>query len=146
MDINVEESDYELLAENGYDSFVINSINKAMDASGNELGIVMDVTTGKGYGGDIEFTVGLRNDGTLNGISLLEINETAGLGMNAEKELVPQFKDKKADVFTVTKTGSISESEIDAISGATITSNAITNGVNACLYYRNYIYGGEENE
>ena len=55
--------------------------------------------------------------------------------MRAEEVLKPQFADKNVEQFTYTKNGAVSESEIDAISGATITTNAVTNGVNACLYY-----------
>ncbi len=44
-----------------------------------------------------------------------------------------QFKDKNVEKFTYTKTGATSDDEIDAISGATITTNAMTNGVNAGL-------------
>jgi electron transport complex protein RnfG len=49
--------------------------------------------------------------------------------------LVPQFTDKNVESFTYTKTGSTSDSEIDAISGATITTKAVVNGVNAGLEY-----------
>ena len=90
--------------------------------------------------------MGVRNDGTLNGISLLSISETAGLGMEAGKVLVPQFKDRKAAQFTYTKTGALQPDEIDAISGATITTNAITNGVNLGLYYFNEFLGGANHE
>ena len=108
---------------------------KALDSNGELLGYVLTVTTHEGYGGDIRFMMGLRNDGTLNGISLLSISETAGLGMQAEDVLVPQFAGKNAPEFKYTKDGAISDSEIDAISGATITTNAVTNGVNAGLSY-----------
>lgn len=115
----------------------------AVDSEGNVLGNVFSVVTHEGYGGDIEFTVGIRNDGTVNGISLLSINETAGLGMNAEKVLVPQFAGKMVDYFRYVKTGKIGDNEIDAISGATITTNAITNGVNMSIYlFNNYVGGG----
>ena len=96
---------------------------------------MLTVTTHEGYGGDIQFTVGVRNDGTLNGISLLSISETAGLGMQAGDILVPQLADKNAYPYVYTKTGSTADNEIDAISGATITTNAVTNGVNAGVYY-----------
>jgi electron transport complex protein RnfG len=79
--------------------------------------------------------MGVTLDGTLNGISLLSISETAGLGMRAGDVLVPQFTDKNVESFTYTKTGSTSDSEIDAISGATITTKAVVNGVNAGLEY-----------
>ena len=42
---------------------------------------------------------------------------------------------KNADSLTVTKTGASADNEIDAISGATVTSNAVTNAVNAALFY-----------
>lgn len=103
----------------------VNACQEAKDASGTVLGYVLTVTTHEGYGGDIQFTVGVRNDGTLNGISLLSISETAGLGMQAGDVLVPQFADKNAYPYVYTKTGSTADNEIDAISGATITTNAV---------------------
>ena len=75
--------------------------------------------------------MGITSDGTLKGVSLLQIAETPGLGMNAESVLVPQFHNVPAGVFTVVKSGATSADEIDAISGATVTSEAITVGVNA---------------
>lgn len=108
---------------------------KALDSNGEVLGYVLTVTTHEGYGGDIRFMMGIRNDGTLNGISILSISETAGLGMQAEDVLVPQFAGRNATEFKYTKDGAVSDSEIDAISGATITTNAVTNGVNAGLSY-----------
>ena len=124
-----------VLNEGGYSAASVNACQEAKDASGTVLGYVLTVTTHEGYGGDIQFTVGVRNDGTLNGISLLSISETAGLGMQAGEVLVPQFADKNAYPYVYTKTGSTADNEIDAISGATITTNAVTNGVNAGVYY-----------
>ena len=77
--------------------------------------------------------MGVADDGTLNGISLLSISETAGLGMRAGEVLVPQFAGKQVEQFSYTKTGAASDDQIDAISGATITTNAVVNGVNAGL-------------
>ena len=62
---------------------------------------------------------------------------------------VPLFKfirelDKNVEKFTYTKTGASSDDEIDAISGATITTNAMTNGVNAGLCAFRYVEGGAE--
>ena len=48
-------------------SDTINSTNKAMDGNGNLLGYVIDITTHEGYNGDIQFTIGIRMDGTING-------------------------------------------------------------------------------
>ena len=129
----------------GQDSNVdIDEVMRALDGSGQLLGYVITITDHEGYGGDIQFSMGVRLDGTLNGISLLSIKETAGLGMKAGDVLVPQFADKKVESFTYTKSGSTSDSEIDVISGATITSNAVVNGVNGgLLFFRSELAGTE---
>ena len=143
----VEAEDADLsayLEQNGF-SQSINEIMEAKDASGEVLGYAINITTPEGYGGDIQFTMGIQNDGTLNGISILSISETAGLGMKAKNpDFQDQFKDKKAEKFEYTKTGATSDDQIDAISGATITTNAMTNGVNAALCAFRYVEGGAE--
>lgn len=110
----------------------LNEVVAAKDANG-VLGYVITVTDHEGYGGDIQFAVGIMMDGTMNGISILSISETAGLGMRADEVLKPQFVNKKVNQFSYTKSGSTSDDQIDAISGATITTNAVVNGVNAAL-------------
>lgn len=131
----------------GYGQESVDEVMMAKDSAGSTLGYVVTVTTKEGYGGDIRFTVGVRMDGTVNGISILSISETAGLGMRAEEVLKPQFAGKNVEKFEYTKSGAASESQIDAISGATITTNAVTNGVNAGLYYfQTQLKGGSENE
>jgi len=122
------------LVENDYTQQIINEVMEAKDANGETLGYALTVTDAEGYGGNITFAMGVRLDGTTNGISILSISETAGLGMKADTDdFKNQFKDKKADKFQYTKTGAESDNEIDALSGATITTNAVTNGVNAGL-------------
>ena len=120
----------------------------AFDGSGSQVGYVITVTTHEGYGGDIQFTMGVRNDGTLNGISILSISETAGLGMRAGEVLVPQFAEKQVEAFVTSKTGASTPEQIDAISGATITTDAFVNGVNAGMAcFREYLSeGGNLNE
>lgn len=131
------------LDENGYASQTINEIMTAFDANGEEIGHAFTVTSSEGYGGDIQFAMGVKNDGTLNGISILSISETAGLGMRADTdEFKGQFADKQVEKFVVTKAGSTQDSEIDALSGATITSKAMVNGVNAGLCAFQYGEGG----
>ncbi len=105
----------------------------ALDEARNILGYVVESTSSKGYGGNITLYVGVTSDGMLNDISILEIKETPGLGMNAGKVLKPQFHNKYAEEFTYTKNGSQSDSEIDAISGATVTTGAVVNAVNGGL-------------
>lgn len=125
-----------------YQSVEIDKALEARDGSGAVAGYVLTVTSHEGYGGDITFTMGISLDGTLNGISILDISETAGLGMKAEAVLKPQFADKNVSRFTYTKSGAVSEDQIDAISGATITTNAVTTAVNGGLYYFQTQLGG----
>lgn len=139
--------DAHIWAKAGFAQETIDEVMIAKDASGTAIGYVITVTTKEGYGGDIRFTVGITNDGTVNGISLLDISETAGLGMRAGEVLVPQFADKNVEHFEYSKTGALADNQIDAISGATITTNAVTNGVNAGLYYfQTQLKGGSGNE
>ena len=51
----------------------------------------------------------------------------------SEESFRSQYVGKQVDHFAVTKNGSQNDNEIDAISGATITSNAVTDAVNAVL-------------
>lgn len=121
---------------------------EAKDASGSTLGYVITVTSHAGYGGDITFSVGITNDGTVNGYSITSISETAGLGMKAKEEkFYSQFEGKNAESFEVVKGTASSDNQIEAISGATITSRAVTNGVDAALaYFREISEGGSANE
>ena len=141
-----EDTDLEsYLDENGFKAQNIDEVMLAKDDQGNELGYAFTVTTSEGYGGDIQFAMGVQDDGTLNGISILSISETAGLGMRATTDdFKNQFKDKNVEKFTYTKTGATSDDEIDALSGATITTNAMTNGVNAGLDAFRYEKGGSQ--
>lgn len=108
---------------------------EALSADEELLGYIITVTTHEGYGGDITLMMGVTLDGNLNGISILSISETAGLGMQAGDVLVPQFENRKVTSFSYTKNGATADNEIDAISGATITTNAVVNAVNAGMYY-----------
>ena len=121
------------------------TVEEAYDAkaAGAHAGYVIQATSPNGYGGNITLKVGVTADGTCNGYSLLTIAETAGLGMNAQKpEWAAQFAGKAVEAFEVTKTGASADNQIDAISGATITSDAVTEAVNACLAYAAALEGG----
>lgn len=111
----------------------IGTVFAALDHSGNQVGYVVESTSSEGYGGNITLYTGIQADGIVNGISILTIDETPGLGMNAESVLVPQFNNVPATIFTYTKSGSTKDSEIDAISGATITTEAVVNAVNGTV-------------
>ena len=114
------------------------------EKDGAVTGVVMNITSHEGYGGDINFSMGVSMDGTVIGVEMLSLSETAGLGMRAkDEEFKGQFAGKIVDQFVVTKNGASAENEIDAISGATFTSKAVTNGVNAGLrFYESLKEGG----
>ena len=134
MDDTLTKTIRDQLDQEGYKAQSIEEVMRAEDQSGETLGYAFAVVTSEGYGGDIRFSMGVQNDGTLNGISILSIGETAGLGMNAD---TPAFKDqfvgKQVEKLQYTKNGATQDDEINAISGATVTTNAMTNGVNAGL-------------
>lgn len=111
----------------------VGNVFEAKDAGDTLLGYVIETISTEGYGGNIVLYVGVSLNGTLNDISILEISETPGLGMRADEVLTPQFHQKQGTGFTYTKSGSKTENEIDAISGATITTKAVTNAVNGGL-------------
>lgn len=126
---------------------VVDEAVSALDAQGNIIGYVITTSSKEGYGGDIQLTVGITNESVVNGISILSINETPGLGMKAkDKAFTDQYANKQVDSFVYTKTGASEDNEIDAISGATITTNAMTNAVNAGIYCFDYLIGGGSGE
>lgn len=132
------------LDSEGYQAQSIDEIVEAVDGSGASLGYIITVISSEGYGGDIKFTMGVQSDGTMNGISILSISETAGLGMRANTdEFKSQFVGKNTDKLVYTKNGASADNEIDALSGATVTTNAMTNGVNAGLCAFRVMEGGE---
>lgn len=125
-----------LLEAQGYTGITIDEAVEAIDSQGTIGGHVITITTKNGYGNAMTLTCGRSLDGTVIGIEFLSISETAGLGMKAkEPAFKEQFKDKQVDQFIVTKIGKKSDNEIDSISGATITSSAVTEAVNAGGYF-----------
>ena len=67
--------------------------------------------------------------------------------MKAESDLQPQFEGKTVERFEYTKNGATLDNQIDAISGATITTKAVTNAVNASLdIFHTVLLGGDGNE
>lgn len=125
----------------------VNGCVQAVGADGSLLGYVVTVTDPNGYGGDITLSIGVTLDGTLNGYAITTIAETPGLGMKAkEPAFADQFAGKSCESYVVTKATPAADNEIQAITGSTITSDAVTGGVNTGLaYYRELlnITGGE---
>ena len=110
-------------------------------SDGSVMGYVF-VTSAKGYGGDISVMVGVLGDGTVAGVNILSINETAGLGMNAKNQsFLDQFLGKSGEIGVAKNNPS--DTEIQALTGATITSSAMATAVNTALSLYAEIGGGQ---
>lgn len=99
-------------------------------------GYVVEVTP-SGFGGEVDMMVGVDADGKVTGVSIVSMSETSGLGSNASK---PEFRAQY-----VGKAGAALKKDggdIDALTGATVTSRAVTRGVNAALAAAEYMRGG----
>ncbi|MDY2735714.1 RnfABCDGE type electron transport complex subunit G [Intestinibacter sp.] len=109
-------------------------VYEAKDASGNTVGYTLKVVP-SGYGGDIELMVGIDSaNSQVSGINVVSNSETAGLGAKStDPEFSDQYKGKPLEELSVLKNGTPGDTEIKAISGATITSTAVTNGVDAAI-------------
>ncbi|MGM9531167.1 RnfABCDGE type electron transport complex subunit G [Intestinibacter sp.] len=109
-------------------------IYEAKDASGNTVGYTLKVLP-SGYGGQIELMVGIDSaNSQVSGINVVSNSETAGLGAKStDPEFSDQYKGKPLEELSVLKNGTPGDTEIKAISGATITSTAVTNGVDAAI-------------
>ena len=103
------------------------TIVTAVYAAGDE-GYVIQVAP-SGFGGNIDMMVGVSKDGTCTGISIIDMSETAGLGANASKDWFREQFVGQSGTVKVTKDGGT----IDALTGATITSRAVADGVTAAI-------------
>ena len=106
-----------------------------VDASGNVVGYAVTVFNSDSYDGGLTLVVGIRADGTVNSISFTELHDTAGMGMKCgDPEFKDQFNNVKVEKFTLNKAGGSTEDDvIDSVSGASMTSGAVVNAVNAAL-------------
>lgn len=107
------------------------------------------ITESKGYGGTLVVMTGITIDNKVEGIEILSQSETPGLGTNAEN---PEFKDKykqevPEDRFKIVKGEAKNSGEIEAMTGATISSRAVTNAVNDALdRYKHITQDGGSNQ
>ena len=119
----------------GFGRVMINEAVIGMDANGKTVGYAISATSSEGYDGNITVSVGISTDGSVNRISFTELHETPGKGMlAADASFVDQFSNRSVKSFKLL-TGSAQETAngIECISGATVTSKAIVNAVNAAL-------------
>lgn len=111
--------------------------------TGDDLCGYIFKTTPKGYAGQVEVLIGISTDGTIAGVNIGANNETPGLGSKAsDDKFKGQYQGKNMQL-NVIKSGTPKDDEISAISGATISSRAVTSGVNEALnYYKDELSKG----
>lgn len=125
-----------ILSAAGITGVTVTECLKALDASGNVLGYVMNLSFA-GSQGPITMAYGWSVDGTTRGIDILTSTETAKMGALADE---PEFKSQ----FEMVQTDKFSLSDnVDVISGATITSDAVVNAANAGIKFAEYCAKGE---
>ena len=109
----------------------------AVDATGNTVGYVVCASSRDGYNGQVSMSIGMDASGAVTGVSFLTLNETPSLGMQAGEDwFKDQFKGVGPDSITlIGATAPAGPAQVNAISGATITSKAVTNTVNAALLF-----------
>lgn len=128
-------------AYSGEDANIV-SVHKA------ENGFVIETVT-RGYADEIRMFIGVNLDGKVTGLVVAEAHETVGLGNNAlnDHEFLAQFLNKSGSFAVATvgedafsgATGEVVEADetvdVDAITGATVTSKAIIRCVNSAVAY-----------
>ena len=107
---------------------IIKNVYTALDSNGNKIGVVAAVTT-KGFNSGLNITIGIGADGAVQGVIVGDNTETAGLGAKASEDWYEAQYVGKTGSLTVVK-GTAGDDEIQAITGATITSRGVTDAVN----------------
>ncbi len=121
---------------------IINTVYSALDADGNKIGIAAGVVT-KGFNSGLHLTIGIAADETIKGVIMGDNTETAGLGSKAKE---PWFQEQflsKTSPLSVVKS-SPGDSDIQAITGATITTRGITDAVNTVSEFYAALAGGAQ--
>ena len=101
---------------------------------GETVGFIFK-TAEKGYGGDVSVMTAVNPDGTVKSVAILDVsNETPGLGQNAAKEsFYSQYANKKSGISLLKNGADTAKNEVNAVTGATITSTAVNKAVNTAL-------------
>lgn len=126
----------------GHTDGIVKGVLEGRDDAGNVVGWCVNVAP-NGYGGEINIMVGISKDNELSGVQVISNSETASLGARCtEPEFLDQFKGKDFPL-SVTKNKNAKSDEISAITGATITTKAVSQGVNEAYNTVKKIGGGD---
>ena len=109
-----------------------------LNAKGEVIGFALKVTSKIGYAGDIQMMIGITSKGEILDIQIISMNETPGLGTKvSEPAFRDQFKGKSLEngAKFVLKKDDSSNYDLDAVSGATISSRAVTYAVHRVVTF-----------
>ena len=146
MDFELIQDCNKELASSDFGDVGVDAAAAAKDRDGALMGWVVNAHSKDSYMGNVAVSVAFESGGTIRGLEFLVLEDTPGLGMRASEDVFKeQFEGKGREALTVTDSGNPGDSQIDAISGATITSKAVTNAVNGAMYYvHHYTEAGEQ--
>ena len=146
MDFELIQDCNKELASSDFGDVGVDAAAAAKDRDGALMGWVVNAHSKDSYMGNVAVSVAFESGGTIRGLEFLVLEDTPGLGMRASEDVFKeQFEGKGGEALTVTDSGNPGDSQIDAISGATITSKAVTNAVNGAMYYvHHYTEAGEQ--
>lgn len=115
----------------GFEAQTIRRTAACKDASGATIGLLEIISTTEGYGGGMQFSMGIAS--TERQRNLFPVTFRDGRLVCVPTQTISRISSriKAAEAFSYTKSGASADDEIDALSGATLTTNAVTNGVNA---------------
>lgn len=132
-----EAEEFEEVEKNG------NTFYEGYDSGDNRVGIAM-IASGPGYQNVIEIMIGVNiNEQEIYGIKILTHEETPGLGARITgAEFKSNFENKEFGDYSVVKREPQSEMEVEAIAGATISSNSVTKIVENAIQQIQEAYGG----
>ena len=135
MQVLPEAKEFKKVEEGQYKSAGAATVREVFEGSnGSEKAGYTIKAAPSGYGGEVEITIGISKDGKISGVSIGNNSETPGLGAkSADPAFNGQYKGKAAKPIEVIKAGNPADNQIKAISGATITSKAVTSGVNDAI-------------
>jgi Na+-translocating ferredoxin:NAD+ oxidoreductase subunit G len=120
-----EGENFEKKEENGIEFTMV------YDNRGEKIGKIFKIST-MGYGGDIVLKVGVDENLNIKGVKVLQQNETPGLGAKITKGgFLSQFKNLEKDSIYLKKDNK--NGKIDSVTGATISSRAVTDGMRKLL-------------
>lgn len=133
--LNTKKAMSRVLKAETYTEKTLDNITYYEAIDGNGVIGYIFITSANGYGGEVKVMTAVLPDNTVKAVEILDVSsETPGLGQNAtKKEFYGQFSGLSNNITVVKSGANTEESEINAITGATITSRAVTKAVNEAL-------------